>query len=535
MSEKPSAAPEPKPTPVPPRRALPPLPAWLGGIRFDLREQRTWYAVLLGIFVLAGTCRLLAYADLADHPAGQLQEWTGTEPWYYYQVGRQMAAEGDRLLPGHNMFLTQEVAAMADEWDWLRWSGQRLPRGGLVLYMISLSAGIGGGLALYKLAALLAGACIPVLGAVAAEQLFRNRSAGAVTGVVLAAHQPLVLATLVPGPWLWEAGLFAAMLAAGLYLLRHPRGLNAWMAMGLLLGLGFWMRPFFLWGFPLLALGLWQYRLRPGLVQAVALLAPAAVLVFTLTARNHFVDGDRLPYVGQPAWDFASTVHSGAVLETIPPGDIHPYSRARGSLHRTVRNVLKDPQERAAVPRVMQRKLRELLGARDTATFFDPDYARRRSEILRMATLAPDTLMAAGWAGFLILAVRRRLPPLLAVLVGIVVAHGLFFETGAFDRLLLHVLAAMALAGGLVWAWSSARYQPGAPLILLMVWAALHFGLQVDDHARGPRYREDEFRRAAYILEREGRERQAQLEMEDWRRQQLRDAVLRQYWRHRGW
>lgn len=510
--------------------APPRLPGWLGGLRFNLAEQRTWLAVLLAIFVLAGFCRLLAFADLSGHPAGQLQEWRDTDPWFYYQLGREMAEEGDHLLPGVLMLVEAGVSGQGEVWDWFRWSGQRLPRGGLILYLMSSSVSLGGGLALYKLLALLVGSAIPVFAAVAGEHLFRSRSVGAVAGVVTAAHQPLVLATLVPGPWMWEAALLAGLLAASLYTLRKPEALNGWMLAGLLLGLGFWLRPLFLWGFPLLALGLWQARVRPDALRLAALLAPALALALTLSARNHFVEGDRLPYVGQPAWDFATTVHSGAVLEALPPSDIGVYARARGSLHRVVRLTLKDPAERAALAPVLSRKLRELLGARDTATFFDPDYARRRSEVLRMATLAPDTLMAAGWAGLLFLAFRRRLPPLLAALLGIVVAHGLLFQTGAFDRLLLHVLGAFALSGGLVLAWAEARRHPGMPFVLLMIWAAVHFGLQVDDQARGPRFRASEFERAAWMLRQEGHERRADLELEDWRRQRHRDAVLREFW-----
>lgn len=500
---------------------------WTG---FVLEEDRHWRAFLLLLFVLAACGRFLVYVDLSGHPAGRLQEWFGSDPWFYQAMGQDVTLKNDWLLKGRNFLLTREMVALAPERSWDRWANNQLPRGALAVYLVAVSVGLSGGLAVYKIAAVLAGSALAVIGAQWGALLFADRRAGAIAGIVLAMMQPMVLGTLIPGPWLWEALAFGAL---GLCFcrVRADSGNPAeWLLLGLATGVAVWLRPLFFWGVVLMPAALIAWRISQSRACLLAWLIPLAVCVGGLVARNAAADSTRYPIVGHPGWDFANATHPGVAQSASLPSDVVIMDAGRGRFWRVLRLSLGQSSWRAALPKVLNVKLRELVGARDVAWSFNADYLRRRSEMLRVACLAPDTTMAAGWGALVFLLLCGKLPRPLMVALGIVLVHGLLFRTTGMDRLPLHVAFALLIGGGLAEAWKGRVASPSRPFVYLALWAFFHFALQVDDHARGSRYRFYDFRMAAMDFRRSGDERQFREELRDYERVRAIENVLDNYW-----
>lgn len=498
--------------------------------RLNLGDDRRWRSALLVVFCLAVACRFLVYTDMGSHPVGEVETWSHTDAWFFTQLAMDTAS-GDWLMQGVNLHVTPEMRRLASPEDWRSWSGNRLPRGAAVVYIAATGYSITGRMDIYKLLSILAGGLLCVAIAAATAGLFRHRPAGLVAGIVASSQQSLVLMSIIPGAWQWEALVLAAWLAVMTMLRDGARGLAHWVLLGLLVAFGLWLRTFFAWLLVLTPLAMWRWGLfrESGFVSGCALAAaPVLAAVALLTVRNIAADARPWAFPGQPAWDFAGTMHPDAVLREVPPREMLVMEAARGRLRKAVPLTLSSSS--SGVPEVLGRKLRELLGARDEARTINYDYVARRSEMLRTISLRPDVTMALAWAALLFLALNRRLPRLFFYTSALVLIHGLLFRTGAEERTLIHALACMMGGAGLVVAAGQLPRRPVAAFAFLALWALMNVVLQVDDQARGSRYRPYEFSRAAQTLRASGQEARAALEAEDYRQVRRRESVLGSYW-----
>ena len=495
----------------------------------SLNDERHWQGALLFVFLLAVICRFLAFVDLAGHPVGSMHEWTGTEPWFYFQKAQEVAMEGNWLLEGPNLLVDRGTLRQAPDL-WQDWMEGRLPRGSLAIYLMAASFSLTGTLAVYTFAAILAGGILAVGIASITAGFFSSRRAGAIAGILAASHQSLVLATLTTGPWLWEGVALVAILGAFLRLRDRPGEILSWILPGLALGFGIWMRSFFFWGVLLAPLAIWLWKIPISPRQGAAAILPLLILAVALCARNDAADGNFLPIVGHPAWAFSETVHPRAERQSEGPPDLAVMMASEGRFLHAVGTTLDLKAYRGSIPAVLSIKLRRFLGARDAAGAYNPSYIRRQSEMLRLTTLRPDATMAAGWAGLLFLLFLRRLPWEWAALLGLLVLHALFFYTGAGDRVLLHLAAMPVMAAAIVLAWDTRLLSPVVPFVYIALWAAMHLGLQIDDQARGSRYRQFDFKRSARLFLRMGERQEARLEMMDYEQIRRLEREFRMHW-----
>jgi hypothetical protein len=419
---------------------------------------------------------------------------------------------------------------LAPRTDWDAWAGNSLPRGVLAPWFVAASYGLSGGLAVYTLFSLFAGSLVGVLCAIAAGNLFGDRRVGFVAGLLVTLQQGLVLSSLLVGPWVWEALAFAAVLCCYTRLRREPGNPAEWLLLGVATGVGIWLRPLFFWALALLPLAMvaWRFRASAGALLAWGL--PLLLLVGGLVARNLGAGAEPVPVAGHPAWDFAGTVHPGAVQHAAVPRDFAIISASGGSFPRALWLTLDSTSSRKSLPKVLSRKLREFTGARDEADTFSPDYLRRRSQLLRMCVLAPDTTMAAGWAALLFLLSIRMLPGVYPLTLAILLLHGLLFRTTGMDRLMLQSCLGMLTAGALVSAAEALKESRARAFVYLTVWAAFTLALQIDDHARGPRLRAREFLASASEWRRGGNDRRLREELRDLERVRRIEADLDLYW-----
>lgn len=492
----------------------------------SLKQPETaWRVFLCALFGLALLVRFIVYLDLVDRPIGQFDRWPGTEGWFMAQVAMD-TVEGERwLMPGPNIILKPEMLAAAPAEFWDHWGGQRLPRGAIAHYIAVVSHALGGGLVLYSLVALLAGSLLPVLVAIAAHHLFGDRRAGVLAGIVASSSHTLVVTTLFPGPWIWEALLFAGILIQALRIPRCRENPAEWALLAILVGAGLWMRPLFGWGIPLLAL--FVAFLRPANLGAilVAVIVPVVLLGGALSARNVTVGANVIPSVGQPAWDFFETTNPKARVQPETPTDLALMESSAGTFRRMIVRAAKNREFRGELGSVLPRKLRELVGGRDVADSLSPSYIRLRLETLRLTTLAPLTAMALAWGSLLFLLFRRRIPPAIAICLGLLLLHGLLFRTDGMERTLLHLMGALLAGGALSVAGSDLRRGAnGHAFLLLVFWSTFGFLLMVDDHSRGSRFRAWEFAQSQRIhLERNERlmARGEEIQYREIRRQEL--------------
>ncbi|MCC5876775.1 MAG: hypothetical protein JJU11_11200 [Candidatus Sumerlaeia bacterium] len=474
----------------------------------SLRHPETaWRLFLCALFGIALLVRFIVYLDLVERPLGQFDAWPGTEGWFMAHLAMD-TVEGERwLMPGPNMILKPEMLAAAPAEFWDHWSGQRLPRGAIAHYMAVVSHALGGGLVLYSLISLLAGSLLPVLVAVAAALLFKDRRAGVLAGVVASSSHTLVTATVFPGPWIWEALLLAGILIQALRLPRCRENIAEWALLAILVGVGFWMRPLFGWGVPLVAAMVCFLR-PPNLAPVlVAVLLPIVLLGGALSVRNISVGASVIPSVGQPAWDFFETTNPSARFRPETPRDLTLMESSAGTFRRIIVRSARDQDFRGELGGVLQRKLREWVGGRDEADSLSPSYIRLRLETLRLTTLAPLTAMSLAWGALLFLLVRRRVPTSLALILAVLLIHGLLFRTDGMERTLLHLCGALLAGGALAVAGADLRRgASGHAFLLLVFWSTFGFLLMVDDHSRGSRFRAWEFAQAQRIhLERNER------------------------------
>jgi len=495
-----------------------------------LDESRRWRVALVALFGLALLCRFLVYLNVAGAPLGRLAEWVGTDPWFYAARAERMVLDADWIARGGNMLPVPGMEELAAEAEWDSLGGRNLPRGAVALYLMAASFAVSGSMALYQMLSLLAGAALAVVAAEAGARLFRDRRAGLIAGLLAASNQNLVVLAVVPGPWMWEA-LALGLVVLCLLRVRDGAGNPAeWLLLGLATALAIWTRPFFWWGVllaPVAALA-WRVPLKPATLAAWAL--PIAVAATGLSARNVAVGASPMPVVGAPAWDFARTLHPGAHALVDLPDDLTVLRAAEGNFLTTLRLSLSQSAHREALPRILSRKLRETLGARDQSWSFSFDYMARRAETLRMTTLGPDMVAGLGWAAVLFLLYWRRLPGALTATLAILVLHALLFSPAGGDRAPLHLCASLAIAGALVLAWDQRARNPAMPLVFLTVWAACHLFLQIDDQARGSRYRAFEFGQSAQIYRREGRRADFDREVRDFKNIRRAELVLGGYW-----
>lgn len=493
----------------------------------DLANNRHWRLFLGVLFGLTFLCRFLIHGNLESHPVGRPEEWPGSESWLPLSLAQRAVEDGDWLLAGPNILLTREMAAWLPLRSWGRLADSRLPRCTAAVYLLAVSLTVTHSLALYTVVSLLASGALAVLAALAGAQLFGCRRAGALAGLAVALHGSLALAGVLVGPWQWEALALAALLWL-LPSLRADQPAARWLLAGLLLALGLWLRSFFWWA--VLAAAVVAWRQRPGARFIVALFLPLVISAMALVARNIVVHAPATPTVGMPAWDFLETTNPASVLKPNLPPDTTLLEASRGRFPQMMRLVLGESAYRGAILPNLERKLRELLGARDQTWSLNQDYLRRRTELLRVMTVPPDVTMALGWAAVILLVVLRRVPAPLAVAMALVLAHGLLFRTSGMERCLLHLVLAVAIGGAGAELGKGLRGGERWPLLFLVLWAGIQWLLAVDDQARGTRFRPNEFQQAAMAFRRSGNETAAQEEIEDYRSIARRDVVLTNFW-----
>jgi hypothetical protein len=426
----------------------------------DLRQDRGWQVVLGLIFSLALFSRFLVHLDLAERPMAKFERWAGTESWMMALVAMETVERETWLIPGPNLVVRAEMLRAAPTSDWTRWTAERLPRGAPAYYLAAVSHALGGAFALYSLLSLLAGAMVPVLVAMAGARLFDDRRAGTLAGIAAASHHTLVVGSVFPGPWIWEALVLAALLSLALRLKDSPNAPAEWALLGITIGVGIWMRPLFWWGVPLMGFLFLRHRPAKPAIAAAFALVPVLLLAGGLTARNMAAGAPALPTVGQPAWDFLETTNPLALRRPMVPAELFLLDASAGSFLPTLRLSLGQPEFRQGLGMVLQRKIRELVGGRDVDDSLSAAYLRLRLQTLRLTTLDPLTAMGLAWGAFLFLLLRRRLPLWLLALVAVLLVHGLLFRTDGMNRTLLHLAGCLAAGGGL--ALASRDSGPGA-------------------------------------------------------------------------
>lgn len=505
--------------------------------RVSLEDAGGWRAALFLVFLLGMCVRFLVYTDLTDKPAGRIEEWFGSEPWFYAELGKKIVERNDWSLAGRNLLITREMLNAAPERDWARWSGNKLPRGALGVFILAGSFGMTASLALYKLLSCVAGAMVGVCCAGAAAFLFGNRRVGFLAGIGINSLQTAIIASLYPGPWVWEALAFSSLLLLYARIRNGGQGITGdWLLFGVIAGLAIWLRPLFHWA-PILALvGILSASLREGknwkrhLAGVAAMAVSFVLLAAGLSVRNASVHATKAPIVGQQGWEFLLNTNPGAVLGPAVPADAAVIDAAGGSFARALTVASQVGSYTKAAPRVLTRKLRELVGARDVASSINADYVEARSRLLGLMGLTSDVAMAAGWGAIALLVILRRFPKPLAVVMGILLGHGLLFGTSGLDRLLLVLCFAMLGGAGFVIAWEERRRVAAMPFVFLALWGVAQLLLQVDDHARGSRYRAADFIAAASDYRRSGDEREFREELKAMKRVRLTEADMEGYW-----
>ncbi|MCC6548337.1 hypothetical protein IT570_14355 [Candidatus Sumerlaeota bacterium] len=498
--------------------------------RVSLEDKRTWRIALLLVFALGMCSQFLVYGDLADKPAGRIQEWYGSEPWFYSELGRKIVERNDWSLSGRNLFVTREMLKAAPERDWTRWSGNKMPRGALGIYILAGSFGMTASMAAYQLLSMMAGALVGALCASATAFLFGSRRVGLLAGIVVSSLQGMILASHYPGPWIWEALAFAALLASHGRIRADHANPAEWLLFGVVCGLGIWLRPLFFIAPLLLLSGTFFRRTRPALSCVVAVLLPLLICAGALSVRNHNAKATLIPVVGQQGLEFFLGTNPGALRGPAVPSDVALLGASGGSLERTVWLTLTVGAYRDALPGVLLWKVRELVGARDVASSVNPEYVRSQSRVLRQLLVPTDAVVAAGWGGLVMLVCLGRFPRVLAAVMGLLFLDGLLFGASGFDRLMLVLCFAMCACAGCVIAWDMRRRLTAMPFVFLSCWAVAHVVLQIDDHARGTRYRAVDFINAASDYRRSGRERQFREEMRSMERVRRVETDMEGYW-----
>lgn len=497
---------------------------------FDLNVSVHWRRALVVLFAMAVLGRWLVMADIGGEPVGLLHESAGTEPWFYHSLAAEVAGSGDWLMQRQNLLLTQEMLARLPVEEWYQLGGMRAPRGGLAVYLMAAGMALGHGLMLFRLAALAAAGLLAVMVAMIGARAFGDRRAGFLAGLLAATHQAFATAAVLVGPWIFDAAAFAAIVL-GVMLVREPgRAAWGWLLLGGGVAAGIWLRPMFLWGFVVIAWALLAGGPRPDWRALVVALALVAGSLGALAARNSAAGASLAPVVGNPAWEFARTVHPQAVHGEIVPPDLSIWQASGGGFLRAVQLSLGQEEYREAIPGVLSFKLRRMLGARDAAGTVNYDYLRRRSEALRLTTMAPDTTMALLWASVFWLLYRRRLPVVPALAAGFAVVLALFGSTAGGERIALHVAGAVLIGGAFVDAWDRRRVAPAEPFLFLALWAASHVMLQVDDQGRESRFREQDFVRSALMYRRLGQPEGFERERADYTNLRETERVLRGFW-----
>jgi hypothetical protein len=504
-------------------------PSW-----FSLETDRQWRWFLLVLFCLAFACRALFYVDLEAHPVGNMEAWQGTTPWFYAEKAQSVAFENTWLMTGPNVLLERHSAQGATPDQWIRLTGHRLPRGSVAVYLMALSFSLTQTLALYKLFALLAGSLIIPGMADLVARMTKDRRAGAMAGILAACAQPLVCLTLIPGPWIWEALIFLWILLGYWRVRDDQHRLSEWAMLGLAIGVGIWLRPLFFWGAVLFPVACLVWKIRPNWQSALAIALPVVLLTFGLVARNHVAGSTHYPLVGQQGWDFYLSSNAGSVVREASPSDLSIMIEGNGRFTKVFRIAIKDEDFRQHWPGVIARKIRELFGARDVSGTFDMDYIRHRSEFLRLTTVTPDLLMAAGLASIIFLLCLGRFPKALFPVLIILTIHGLLFRTIGPDRVLLHLLNCIFIAMAFTVAVDQLKKAPWLSFLFLALWAGMHLMLQIDDQARGPRFRSFEYNRSAFLFRYQGKFQKAKAEMKALEDQQALDLVFGSFWYRRN-
>lgn len=497
--------------------------------RIELQDNRVWRGALLLIFVLGISARFLVYLDLADKPAGRMQEWPATEPAAFVDTARRIVENNEWLLPKRVSAVTPEMRRAASERTWATWSDGRMPRGVAAIYLLAGSIGLTSSLSIYKFFAITFGGLIAVLAAAFSARAFQSRRVGFLVGVVLGCTQSLVLASIIIGPWQWEALLFVALLNVSTRIADDINNVAEWLLFGVLAGIAIWLRPIFFWA-PVLLLIYAASRKNLRVNLTAALVIPVLLFAAGISARNVATRSTPLPILGDQAWDFLYNSNPGALRTPVVPSDVEVIAASHGSFLRALRITEGISTYRAAAPRIVQRKLREMLGARDVASTVNSDYLRLRSDVLRLIAFPPDVVMAAGWAGLVLLMVLRKIPRSLFVVLALLLAHGLLFGTGGFDRVPIMICFAIFACAGMIAAWDARTSLRAMPFAFVTLWAVFHVALQIDDQARGSRYRDSDFRVAAIEYRRAGQEKKFREELQTADRIHVAEGDLDNYW-----
>lgn len=495
--------------------------------RWPLADDRVWRGVLALLFVVSVASRVGLWHDVEWHPVARHHEWPRTQGAHWMRLAAG-AAGGDLAMGRGGLRITRGMGEAAPPTWWDRVNGHRLPRGAGALHLLAVSIRLTGTSALFAVLTILAGGATAVLAAAAGARM-HSRAAGVLAGLAVATCGNLVIAGIRVGPWAWEA-LACAWVILAVARVRGDRSNPAeWALLGIAVACGAWLRPGFLWGALLPLPMLVGAAPRARMACAMALLVPLAIGAGGLVARNVSVGAPPVPVAGLPAWDFARQWNPRAVFFPAVPERLEPLEASGGSLPRLLPIVLRDGEWLASAPTILRRGLRWVLGARDEPGDLSYDYMRRRSPWLRATTLGSDTCAALAWAGLAVLLLRRRLDRALVAATAVLVAHGVLFTPHGEDRAMLCVAGALLAGGGLAEVLSARRSEPLAPWAwLAAAWFALGV-LWMDDVARGPRLRYDEFARANILLAREGRFELADWELEDYAARERYEMVFDLY------
>ena len=416
------------------------------------RLDARWRLVLLGVFALAIVVRVVYGLEIRRSPIPELWRAADTDMSFFVAWG-QIVAGGDWLTDRalHPLFGWQRsIGTLA---DWNAWyGGKTFHQAPLYPYLLAVLFRIVGSSlwSVYILQALGSAATAVLIAAITRRCI--GTTAGLLAGVMAAVYGPLVFCDFVA----LRASLTVLLSAMAVWLLiraqTSERG-GWWLAAGVVMGLGFLLRPnavvmlaLALLGAAVLHWGRWR-ELGTG---CIGLIAGFAVCLTPLALRNVRVGAPPLSVsaVGASTFYIANAAGAPGTGWGITPRYPMVMRRTDGRLGPLAREAWASHDSIAGVIGLLIAKLTATAHYFERANNANPYYAERFSALLRYGGLSFWIVMPLAVTGLVLTwPERRRLIWLYVAVLVPLATIVLFYQTSRFRLPMMVGLIPLAAAG----------------------------------------------------------------------------------------